>query len=131
MTPSELWAAVLAWTPKFTGLLIVLLILIAADWISGTFQAIKEHTFQWKKIANIIPKWLLAVLGWTILDFLAALPAIKALEIIADGLNTFYFIALATALGASIVAHIEAFSGGIVDLTKVGLPPDAGDTAKK
>lgn len=99
---------------KYAPLVVTLLVLIAADVLSGVLSAIKRGKFEWGQLANVyrtnvVPK----VGGWVIVTALvetlartANLPAVANTILLA--VNTFGFYPLVIAdLLASLVSNLQ------------------------
>ena len=99
---------------KYAPLVVTLLVLVAADVLSGVLSALKRGVFKWREVANVyrtnvVPK----IGGWVIVTALvetltrtANLPDIA--NTIIQGVNVFGFYPLVIAdLLASLVLNLQ------------------------
>jgi hypothetical protein len=110
------------WYPGFLEMLIAIGGLIVANWIAGVIVAIKTKTFQWKRVADILSKWLAPALGWAVVDTIQLLPNKYAQGAIPEAFSYTFYTALIVAMGAALISNIQTL-GIPVDLSKVGIPP--------
>ena len=115
---------------KYAPLVITLLVLVAADVLSGILSALKRGAFEWGEVAkvyrtNVVPK----IGGWAIVTLLvetltrtADLPDIA--NTIIQGVNVFGFYPLVIAdLLASLVLNLQELAGPVPPV-----PPPATET---
>jgi hypothetical protein len=108
-----------------------LLVVIVLDLVLGVIVALKQKTFEWQKLADILGDYGPKVVGWLALEAIDLIPAeYKLFGGIGSVLGTgAYALIFASALG-SILGHVQAIGilpGAKSAMKRLGLPATTED----
>jgi hypothetical protein len=103
-----------------------LIMVIALDLVLGVIVALKQKTFEWQKLADVLGDYGPKVVGWLALEAVDLIPPeYKLFGGIGSVLGTgAYALIFASALG-SILGHIQAIGilpGAKSAMKRLGLP---------
>ena len=85
-----------------------ILALVAADFVTGVFSAVRRGVFSWRKLGDVIPKNVLTSLAALGAQVVAALATSGGLETV---INASAFSVLAASMGHSIAENVQEATG--------------------
>jgi hypothetical protein len=104
-----------------------LLVVILLDLALGVTVSVKQGTFEWQKLADVLSNYGPKAIGWLALEALDLMPPqFKIIGGLGDALGTGAYLLLFTSAIGSILGHIQAL--GLLPrmkttMTRLGLPP--------
>ena len=100
-----------------------LALVILLDLLLGVVVALKQHRFEWQRLADFLGDYGPKILGWLALEALDFLPAeYKLLGGLGTVLGTGAYGLLFLSATGSVLGHIQAI-GILPNMTGAGLPP--------
>lgn len=98
-------------------------LVVIIDLVLGIAVALKSHTFEWKKVSNVIETYGLKFLVWVSLEALNFLPEeYKGIAKLAENINIGVYGLIMVSAAASILGHVQSVFGTEF-LRGFGVPP--------